>query len=458
MWCDPLRGSLSFHRQFIAFALALVAAACSDSAVTQTTGPASVARCQTAFTGLPTSVAPSAARLTATVSTTRECLWNIESEASWVRVTPDSGQGEASVSVVVAENPAAIDRSAVLVLNGSRVAVSQQAAACRFDLANSSSRVPAEGGPFSVSVSTVPGCKWSASSEVSWVRVVSSEQTGSGNVSFVADPNTTGERSGTLRIAGVPFAVQQTATTTPGPSPTPPPAPAPNPPPGPAPSPTPPTPAPTPTPTPTPTPVPLTLITEPRTMPVGYQGDAFPGLRVRAQGGSGPYRITGTNLLGWPSSLDYKVDAVAGTADWHGTVTRTGEFPVRMVVEDSAGARAELMLTFVFKPAPASQLTLVTEPGTMPTGYMGERFPGLRVRAKGGTGPYRIVGTNLLGWPSSLDYKVDAEAGTADWHGTVTRTGEFPVRMTVEDSAGARGELMLTFVFKPASTAADRDR
>jgi len=192
-------------------------------------------------------------------------------------------------------------------------------------------------------------------------------------------------------------------------------------------------------------------------MPVGYLGEGFPGLRVRAQGGSGPYRITGTNLLGWPSSLDYKVDAVAGTADWHGTVTRTGEFPVRMVVEDSAGARAELMLTFVFKPAPASQLTLVTEPGTMPTGYVGQRFPGLRVRAKGGTGPYRITGTNLLGWPSSLDYKVDAEAGTADWHGTVTRTGEFPVRMTVEDSAGARGELMLTFVFKPASTA-DRDR
>jgi len=448
MWSDLLRGSLSFHRQCIAVALALVAAACSDSTVTQTTGPDSVTRCQTAFTGLPSSVPSSAARLTATVSTTRECLWTIETEASWVRVTPESGQGESSVSVVVAENPAAIDRSAVLVLNGSRVAVSQQAAACRFELANSSSRVPAGGGPFSVSVSTIPGCKWSASSEVSWVRVVSSELTGSGNVSFVADPNTTGERSGTLRIAGSPFVVQQAATT-PAPSPNPPPGPAPNPPPAPP-------PAPPPTPTP-PTPAPLTLVTEPRTMPVGYLGEGFPGLRVRAQGGSGPYRITGTNLLGWPSSLDYKVDAVAGTADWHGTVTRTGEFPVRMVVEDSAGARAELMLTFVFKPAPASQLTLVTEPGTMPTGYVGQRFPGLRVRAKGGTGPYRITGTNLLGWPSSLDYKVDAEAGTADWHGTVTRTGEFPVRMTVEDSAGARGELMLTFVFKPASTA-DRDR
>jgi hypothetical protein len=34
-------------------------------------------------------------------------------------------------------------------------------------------------------------------------------------------------------------------------------------------------------------------------------------------------------------------------------VTRIGEFPVLMEVEDSAGARGQLMLTFVFKPAPA---------------------------------------------------------------------------------------------------------
>ena len=452
MWCGLRRVLFFFHRQSIAVALAVAAAACSESTVTQTTGPGPLTRCQTAFTGLPTSLASSAARLTATVSTNRECQWTIESEAPWVRVTPDSGQGEASVSVVVAENPAAIDRSGVLVVNGNRVAVSQQAAACWFELANSSSRVPAEGGPFSVSVSTIPGCKWSASSEVPWVRVVSSELTGSGDVSFVADANTTGERSGTLRIAGSPFAVQQTAAT-PGPAPNPPPTP-PTPPPNPPP--TPPAPPPNPPPTP-PAPSPLTLVSEPSTMPVGYVGEQFPGVRVRARGGAGPYRITSTNLLGWPSSLDYNVDTVAGTADWHGTVTRIGEFPVRMVVEDSAGTRAELMLTFLFRPAPGATLTLVTEPATMPTGYVGQRFAGLRVRTTGGTGPYRITGTNLLGWPSSLDYQVDAAAGTADWHGTVTRIGEFPVRMTVEDSAGTRGELMLTFVFQPAPTAG-RDR
>ena len=374
MWCG-LRGiPLPRLAHLIALALAIFAAGCGESTVAEIIGPGPATRCQTALTGVPSSLQSSAARFTATISTNRECQWTIESEASWVQVAPNSGQGEASVAVVVAENPAAINRSAALVVNGNRMAVSQDAAPCRFELVSSSSRVPPEGGPFKVPVSAVSGCKWNAASEVAWVRVVSSELTGGGSAEFVADVNTAGERSGTLRIAGLPFVVQQSATVpVPSPAPVPPPSPTPTPtpsptpvpppnPPAPSPTPTPPpapapnpTPAPPPTPAPSPPPAPLTLVTEPATMPVGYMGQRFAGLRVRAHGGTGPYRITGTNLLGWPSSLDYNVDPVAGTADWHGTVTRVGEFPVRMVVEDSAGVRSELMLTFEFRPAPTSQ-------------------------------------------------------------------------------------------------------
>lgn len=366
-------------RHSMAVVLALIAAGCSESTVTEIAGPSAATKCQTALTGLPASFPPSGARLNATVSTTRECQWRVESEAPWVQITPASGQGEASVSVVVAENPAAIARSAAMLVNGSRVTVSQDAAPCRFDLNSTSVRVSPEGGPIEVAVSAVPGCVWRASSEVPWVRVVSPEVTGSGSAEFVVDVNTNGERTATLRIAGLAFLVQQAAAApapaptptptptpppTPAPSPTPTPGPAPSPPPtpGPAPSPPPtpspppaptPSPTPAPTPTPTPTPAPLTLVMEPSTMPIGYNGQPFPGLTLRAQGGTGPYRFTGTNLLGWPSSLDYHVEPVAGTAHWHGTVTREGEFPVRMVVEDSDGARRELMLTFVFRPAPA---------------------------------------------------------------------------------------------------------
>ena len=323
-------------------AAALAIAGCTQSAVNEITGPDPAKKCEIELADLPRSVSSSAAHLTATVSTNRDCPWTIKSEASWIQVRPTSGQGRASVSVDVSENPAAIERSTALVLSDSRVTVTQEAAPCRYELGSSSSRLSPEGGSFQVPVSAVAGCKWRAASEVPWVRAVTAEATGSGSAEFVADVNTAGERSGTLTIAGLPHHVLQPATVS---------APAPPPPNPPAPPPQNPPPAPSP-PTPPPAPAPLTLVMEPTTMPVGYLGQRFPGVTVRAKGGTGPYQISGKNILGWPSSLDYKVDPVAGTALWHGIVTRTGEFPVRMTVEDSAGARSELMLTFVFRPSP----------------------------------------------------------------------------------------------------------
>ena len=173
----PLR--FPCHRHLIVVALAIFAARCGDSAVAQLTGPAALTKCQTTLSGLPASVEPVAARVTATVSTNRECQWTVVSEAPWLQVSPSSGQGETAVSVAVAENPAAINRSATLVVNGTRVAVSQNPAPCRFELSSSSARLSPEGGSFRVDVSAVAGCKWTASSEIPWVRVATSELTGS---------------------------------------------------------------------------------------------------------------------------------------------------------------------------------------------------------------------------------------------------------------------------------------
>ena len=345
------RSSNAFIAQSFCLAAALTISGCTESRVNEITGPDPTTKCQSDFAGLPASVSASASHLTATVSTNRECSWTLKSEASWIQVRPTSGQGPASVNVDVSENPAAIERSAALVLSDSRVTVTQEAAPCRFELGSSSSRVAPGGGPFQVAVTAIAGCKWRASSGVPWVRVVSSEVTGSGSAEFAAEVNTGEERSGTLTIAGLSHVVQQTAPTS-SPVPPPPPAPPTPPPPTPPSPPTPPPSPPTPPPTPPPPPAPLTLVMEPATMPIGYMGERFPGVTIRARGGTGPYRITGKNLLGWPSSLDYKVNPVEGTALWHGIVTRTGEFPVRMTVEDSTGATSELMLTFVFRPAP----------------------------------------------------------------------------------------------------------
>ena len=446
---------------------AVPACGSSGSTTTNVTAPATT-RCTAVVTNSSSSFAASGGTGTVSISVARECPWSAASQSAWLSITSAAqGQGDATLTYAVAANADPVVRQGALVVSDRPVAVTQAAAACRFEVVPSSNAVGPEGGELIIQVRTHPACDWSTRSEVSWASLTPGAGRGEASIRVIVEPNTGAERPIAVMVAGQRVtATQRPAGPTPVPAPTPAPTPTPTPAPTPTPSPTPtptptptpdPTPAPTPTPapapSPTPAPAPLKLVTEPSTMPVGYLGQRFAGLKVRAQGGTSPYRITGTNLLGWPSSLDYNVDPVAGTAEWHGTVTRIGEFPVRMVVEDSAGARSELTLTFVFRPAPtAATLKLVSEPSTMPIGYLGQRFAGLKVRAQGGTGPYRITGTNLHGWPSSLDYNVDPVAGTAEWHGTVTRVGEFPVKMVVEDSAGGRGELTLTFVFRPAPT------
>ena len=46
------------------------------------------------LTGVPESIPPSGSRLTASVATTRECPWTATSEASWIQLSPTSGQGK----------------------------------------------------------------------------------------------------------------------------------------------------------------------------------------------------------------------------------------------------------------------------------------------------------------------------------------------------------------------------
>jgi hypothetical protein len=462
-----MRGRLFLLLAILGAGLSVQACGHSGSATTNVTAPTGE-RCAAVVTNSSSSFEAGGGTGTVSVAVARECGWNAASQSSWVSITSAAeGQGNGTVNYTVAANADPVTRQGALLVSDRRLALTQAASPCRFEVAAPSTGVGPEGGELIIQIRTHPSCDWSARSDVPWANLVPGAGRGDAAIRVVVQPNTGTERQIAVIVAGERVTAMQRAAapgpTPPAPTPTPP-APPPAPP-GPTPGPTPPTPTPTPTPappsptptppspTPTPAPAPLKLVTEPSTMPIGYEGERFPGLRVRAQGGKGPYKITGTNLLGWPSSLDYNVDPVAGTADWQGTVTRVGEFPVRMVVEDSLGARSELMLTFVFKEPPdAKPLKVVTEPRTMPIGYEGQRFPGITVRAQGGKGPYKITGTNLLGWPSSLDYSVDEKAGTAEWSGTVTRTGEFPVRMVVEDSKGARGELTLIFVFRPAPT------
>lgn len=225
--------------------------ACGGTTTTELGGPSAL-RCETTLSNLPSSVSSSGARLTATLLTTRDCAWTVTTEASWIQVSPASGQGGGTLTIVVAENDVANSRTTALSVNGSRLSVRQDAAPCRVQVSGLNAEVPASGGTITVEVSATGGCGWTASSAVSWIRGVRTIGSGSGVAEFVADPNTGASRTGSLTIAGAGVSVTQSAASPSAPSPVPGPTPAP----APTPTPAPPSPAPPPTPTPEPNPTP----------------------------------------------------------------------------------------------------------------------------------------------------------------------------------------------------------
>jgi hypothetical protein len=191
---------------------------------------------------LPGSVVAGGGEFPATVATARECAWTVETDASWVQITPHTGQGETEVAVAVAENPNGIVRTASISVNGTQVPVRQEAAACRIGWNAASVDVPAAGGTVTIGVVATPGCPWQTSNSVAWLRGTRTSGTGNGSAEFVANANPDSERTATLHLGDTSVAVNQASAAS-GPEPSPPaPAPAPGPGPTPEPNPAPPLP------------------------------------------------------------------------------------------------------------------------------------------------------------------------------------------------------------------------
>jgi len=226
---------VSVHLTWLRFAwagaLALAAAACGGStAVTEVSGPDAV-RCQTTVSSPPAALPAGGARLTLTVTAARECAWTAASEASWLQVSPGSGQGGSAITLTVAANPEPRARTGALVLNDNRLSLTQEAAPCRYTVSPLDLRFSNGGGRITVQVSTLAGCSWRASAGDAWARVAPDSGTGGGTVEVEVPRNTSVARSTTLRIADAAVNVQQDAAgTTPSPGPAPPPGPTPPPP------------------------------------------------------------------------------------------------------------------------------------------------------------------------------------------------------------------------------------
>ena len=149
--------------------------------------------------------------VTASAST---CAWTATSAAPWVSITSGSGTGSGTAMYAVAANTTTAPRTGTLTVGGQIFTVTQAAAAaCTYSISPASQSFGESAGTGTVAVTaSASTCAWTATTPVSWISITSGGGTGSGAATYaVAANTTTAARTATLTVAGLPFAVNQTA-------------------------------------------------------------------------------------------------------------------------------------------------------------------------------------------------------------------------------------------------------
>ena len=235
-------GRLPRGREAIALSFLLIASACGGvTSETDVVAP-SATRCIVSASVSSGMVAYTGGTSTVTVTASRDCGWTAGADATWITVSPQSGNGNAAVRVTVAANLQPSSRTGRVAVNDSRIEFVQQPAPpppeppptaatppptptipspppaappvqppCTFELSRSSDTFEARGGEGEVRVRARQGCQWRASSNAEWISITSgSSGSGEGDVRYkVSDHTSTQERSGTISIAGQGFSIRQ---------------------------------------------------------------------------------------------------------------------------------------------------------------------------------------------------------------------------------------------------------
>lgn len=154
------------------------------------------------------------------VSTPNDCYLeaNVAAGNDWLNVQPPtSGYGNRTLRISVAPNSSCSSRSGTVRIQGvpreSTITIIQAAGTANYTLTPSSRTHPPEGASGNVTLTTAAGCSWNASSQVYWITITSpTSGQGGSTISYSVEANPVCfPRSGTLLIAGQPFAVTQEA-------------------------------------------------------------------------------------------------------------------------------------------------------------------------------------------------------------------------------------------------------
>ncbi len=188
-------------------------AAGSSFTVTQAAGAASYTLSPT-LAAVPQSGGTGVFAVTVSPSTT---AWTAASTVSWITVTSGAtGTGSRTVSWSVAANTSGASRTGSITVGNTSFTITQ-AAPCTYSISIGAVTASATGYVGTVSVYTAAGCKWTASSNATWLTVTAGASgAGNGAVNFLAAYNTTRtSRSAVLTVAGYAITITESASSAP---------------------------------------------------------------------------------------------------------------------------------------------------------------------------------------------------------------------------------------------------
>ena len=149
---------------------------------------------------------------TLAVATTRDCTWSVSTNASWVAVAGTSGQGEASIPYTVAVNPVPMARAAEITVSDASLQLNQAGAPCRYTLNSAGGSIGPAGGQFTVQISTLTGCAWTAATDAPWLTLITSGSgNGSGTIGLSVAANNGAARTAHMTAGNESFTVTQGA-------------------------------------------------------------------------------------------------------------------------------------------------------------------------------------------------------------------------------------------------------
>jgi hypothetical protein len=137
--------------------------------------------------------------------------WTAVSQAPWLTITKGaSGVGSGAITYAIAANNTSNSRMGLVMIAGLPYTVTQAGVGCNYGIGAATVGQEASGFTLSFPVTANTGCTWTASSNSSWMTLLSgSPGSGNGTVVFNASAYTGAARSATLTIAGFTVTISQ---------------------------------------------------------------------------------------------------------------------------------------------------------------------------------------------------------------------------------------------------------